>query len=294
MPGGSRDRPEARGHRRRRRREPAPGGAALAGPRPGEPAPCEGRRHPHDGDGLRRRRAVERQARVRRHRSGHVRLVVPHRHAGTTAARRRRLGRLWYGVPRGLRHPGRAHGAPADGSRPEGRGRAAPHRDRLQQPDPGRAASHRGRSGGDRQSGPDLGAVRSVPHQGRLDPRPRDRRADVRAMGQAHGRGPLAHRSAVQRRPGPGRPRRDYLQAHVRVDGRAHDRGGARRARSRQDRGGATLLTAAGAEGRARSRCRPARGHRVSGAASAGAARANPRRPLRDARTLPPPRSDAG
>ncbi len=41
----------------------------------------------------------------------------------------------------------------------------------------------------------------------------RDRQPDVRALGQAHGRGSLAHRSALQGRHRPRRQRRDHLQA---------------------------------------------------------------------------------
>ena len=47
----------------------------------------------------------------------------------------------------------------------------------------GAARSHR-----HRQPGADLGAVRSLPHEGRLDHRLRDRRPHVRALGQADGR----------------------------------------------------------------------------------------------------------
>jgi crotonobetainyl-CoA:carnitine CoA-transferase CaiB-like acyl-CoA transferase len=39
-----------------------------------------------------------------------------------------------------------------------------------------------------------------VPHARRLDHRLRDRRADVHPLGEAHGRGPLAHRSPLQGR----------------------------------------------------------------------------------------------
>ena len=52
----------------------------------------------------------------------------------------------------------------------------------------------------DRQPRPDLGPGRHLPHQGRLDPVPGGRQPAVQALGQADGRGALAHRSALQGR----------------------------------------------------------------------------------------------
>jgi len=76
---------------------------------------------------------------------------------------------------------------PADGQGTEGRRCAPQDGDRLQQPDPGRAAGRAAEPDRDREPRSDLGAVGSVQDQGRLDSRPRDRRADVPPLGQADG-----------------------------------------------------------------------------------------------------------
>ena len=155
-----------------------------------------------------------------------------------------------------------------------------------QQVDPGQPRGHA-------EPRPDLGAVGHLPHEGRLDHRLRHRQPDVRPLGEAHGRGPLAHRSALQGRRGARRPRRDHLQAHGRVERRAHDVGGALGARGREDPGGAALLAAAGARGHAHPRGRPPPRHRLSRAAAPGPARADAGRSVGDAGALPPPRPDA-
>ena len=95
-------------------------------------------------------RPVEPQARLRRHRPGDGRRRVPDRHPRAAAARVGGLGRLRDRVGLRVRHAGGADGAREDRARPEGRGRAAAHRGRLQQPHAGRAAGRRARTGSPR------------------------------------------------------------------------------------------------------------------------------------------------
>ena len=52
-------------------------------------------------------------------------------HAGAADRQQGAVGRFRHRLPRGLRHAGGAVGARQDGARPEGRGRAVAHRDRL-------------------------------------------------------------------------------------------------------------------------------------------------------------------
>ena len=183
---------------------------------------------------------------------------------GSAAARGGALGRLRHGLARRLRDARRAHEPPEDRTRPEG-GRGAPaHRGGLQQSHAGRAAGHRGRPHRHRQSRPDLGALGSLPDQGRLDHRVRHRQSDVQALGQAARRGRVAHRPALQGRRVARQPRRAHLEARVGMDRRAHHRRGAGRARVGEDPRGAALLAPPGPRGRAHPRRGPPDRHRVS------------------------------
>ena len=138
-PDGRDDRPQAGGDRGRRRRQPPARSAPIAVAGSRQPAADQARHHPHHGHRVRRRRPVEPQARVRRHRSGHGRRRLSHRDAGAAHAGLGGLGRFRHRVGLRLRHPGGADGAPEDGTRSEGRGGAAAHRRGLQQSDAGRA-----------------------------------------------------------------------------------------------------------------------------------------------------------
>ena len=285
--GGTRDRPEARGDRRRRRRQPAARGAArrsrstsrasAASSRTSSsrPSPAFGAggpwSHKHGFDGI--GQLMCGSAYLTGTPDQPMRAAVAWVDCGTASLAA--FGTLAALMARQKTRP-----------RPEGRGRAAAHRRRLQQPHARGAAGHPGQPRRHAQSRPDLRALRRLPHQGRLDHRLRDRQPDVRAVGEAHGRGALAHRPALPGRPVARRQRRARLQADGGVGGRAHDRGGARGPRRGEVPAGAALLAAAGARGRSHPRGRAAPGHRVSRAASA-------RRRSRRRRSTCPRRRDA-
>ena len=64
-----------------------PRGVALAGARSRQPAPDQARHHPDHGDRVRRRRAAEPQARLRRHRPGDERRRLSVRHRRSSRSR---------------------------------------------------------------------------------------------------------------------------------------------------------------------------------------------------------------
>src|SRR4029450_9559669 len=83
----------------------------------------------------------------------------------------------------------------------KGGGGVPAHGGRLQQSHLGRAGGGAPESHRHREPRADLGALRSLPHQGRVDHRLRHRQPDVQAVGAPHGRGALARRSALRGRP---------------------------------------------------------------------------------------------
>ena len=199
---GPRDRPQARRDRRCRRRQFAARGIALAGTRSRQFTPHKARHHPDDRDRVRRRRALEPQARFRRHRPGDERRRPSVGFPGAADRAQGALGRFRHRLSVGLRDDGGALRARQDRNGAEGRGRAAAHRGRLRQFAADRAGSDERESRRDSQSRLQLGAGRLLPHQGRLDRRDRDRAADVPALVPHGRRGGFSCRPALRRRPG--------------------------------------------------------------------------------------------
>ena len=154
-----------------------------------------------------------------------------------------------------------------------------------------RAGRHQAGSGAHRQPWPDLGPGRHLPHQGRVDPRAGDRPAAVQALGQADGRGALAHRPALQGRHLARRQRRRRQRAHGPLVRRAHHCGGAGDPGQGADpRGpGAQAAADAGRPAHQRDGVLPAGG--VPRRAPAGAGGQGSGAAVGDARLDPPPRA---
>ena len=134
---------------------------------------------------------------------------------GPALSRAGAVGRLRHRAALRLRHHGGADGAQGHRQGPDGGRRAAGHRRHLRQRPADRAGRDRSPTACRRGNrGQTAAPGRHLPHQGRLDPGAGDRPAAVQALGQADGRGALAHRSALQGRHLARRQRRRHQRAH--------------------------------------------------------------------------------